>query len=156
MNHSLQEKTSLDGIMYIVLRDAVTNEIKEYHEIHNIVCDRGKNVIAARLNGETTYTGIINYLAVGTGAASPASTDTQLVTELARTTVSSNSRVNNIATISFFFNSASGNGTLTEAGAYIDGTGSPNSGQLFDHVSLPSIVKTSADTLTITLVGTVL
>lgn len=156
MKHSLNEISTIDGVMVFELRDSVTGKLKERHEIHNVVCDRGKNVLAARLNGETTYTGIINYLAVGTGAATPASTDTQLVTELARTTVSSNSRVNNIATVTFFFNSASANGTLTEAGAFIDGTASANSGQLFDHVSLPSIVKTSAETLTITLVATVL
>ena len=156
MNKTLEETTSIDGVMIIELKDAITGVLKQRHEIHNVVCDRGKNVIAARLNAETTYTGIINYLAVGTGAATPASTDTQLVTELARTTVSSNSRVNNVSTIAFFFNSASANGTLTEAAAYIDGTASPNSGQIFDHVSLPSIVKTSAETLTITLVATVL
>lgn len=156
MNHSIADGVSIDGVMLFELRDATTGKLKQSYKIHNVVCDRGKNVIAARLNGETTYTGIINYMAVGTGAASPASTDTQLVTELARTTVSSNSRVNNVSTITFFFNSASANGTLTEAGAYIDGTASANSGQFFDHVSLPSIVKTSADTLTITLVATVL
>lgn len=153
--HNLIEKVGLHGKMLFVLRDKDSGQEKQCYEINNVICDRGKAVIAARLNSESTYSGMINYLAVGTGTSTPLSTDTQLQTELARTTVSTSSRSNNIATINFFFGSSSANGTLTEAGGFIDGTALANSGQIFDRVSLPSIVKTSADTLTVTLIATV-
>jgi len=157
MKHLIKESVgTIDGVMKIELRDAATGRLKKSYTIHNVTCDRGKNVQVLRFGNNLTYTGVINYMAVGTGAATPTSTDTQLVTELARTTISSAvAPTSNVATIEYFFNSASGNGTLTEAGAFMDGTASANSGRMFDHVTLPSIVKTTADTLTITLVVTI-
>ena len=156
MKHLVKESVGIQGLMKIELRDAKSGRLKSSYTIHNITCDRGKNVQALRYGNDLTYTGVINYMAVGTGAATPASTDTQLVTELARTTISSAvAPTSNVATIEYFFNSASGNGTLTEAGAFMDGAASANSGRMFDHVTLPSIVKTTAETLTITLVVTI-
>lgn len=144
------------GRFIACLRDAVTGEVKDTRYSDNLVCDRGKNIVAARLNNETTYTGIINYLGVGTGTTTPLSTDTQLQTELARTTVSSSSRSNSQTTLGFFFNSSTANGTITEVGAFIDGSASANSGQIWNHALFsPSITKTSAETLTITLVTTI-
>lgn len=149
------EKLKIHGKMLVEVRDAITGELKDYQEIDNLVCNIGKNMIAARLNGETvTTTGIINYLAVGTGANIPSASDTQLQTEIARTTVSTNSRTNNVATITFFFGSGSANGALREAAAFMDGTGTANSGNIFDRVNL-NVTKTSADTLTITLIVTI-
>ena len=149
------ESMKIHGKMVVELHDAVTGELKHREVINNLVCNIGKNMIAARLNGETvTTTGIINYLAVGTGSNIPAAADTQLQTEIARTTVSTNSRVNNVATITFFFGSASANGTLREAAAFIDGTAVVNSGNIFDRVNI-NVAKTTADTLTITLIVTI-
>lgn len=149
------ELLKMHGQMIIERHDAITGELKQREVINNLVCNIGKNMIAARLNGETvTTTGIINYLAVGTGANIPAASDTQLQTEIARTTVSTNSRVNNVATITFFFGSGSGNGALREAAAFIDGTATVNSGNIFDRVNI-NVTKTTADTLTITLIVTI-
>mgnify|MGYP003527535062 CR=1 len=149
------ENATLHGKMIIEKRSVLTGEITETIVIDNLVCNTGKNTIAARLNGETVLTnGILNYMAVGTGTNIPAVSDTTLQTEIARTTVSSNSRSLNIATITFFFGSASGNGTLREAGAFFDGTPTLNSGALFDRVNI-NVTKTTADTLTITLIVTV-
>lgn len=157
MDHQIAETIGgIDGVMKIELRDANTGRLKKSYTVHNVTCDRGKNVQALRYGNNLTYTGVINYLAVGTGAATPASSDTQLVTELARTTISSAlAPTGNQATIEYFFGSAVANGTLTEAGGFMDGTASANSGRMFDHVTLPSIVKTTAETLTITLVVTI-
>lgn len=150
-----REKSTLHGKMVFELRSAKTGKLKKLIEIDNLVCNTGKNAVAARLNAETSFTtGVINYMAVGTGANAPASSDTTLQTEIARTTVASNSRSLNVATMTFFFNSSTGNGLLREAGAFIDGTGTTNTGYLFDRVNI-NITKTISDTLTITLIVTV-
>lgn len=155
-NTTIKETTRASGKFIAHLRDSATGELQATYYTDNLVCDRGKNVVAARLNNETTYTGIINYLAVGTGTNTPLSTDTQLQTELARTTVSSSSRSNSQTTLNFFYNSSTANGTITEVGAFIDGTASANSGQIWNHaIFSPSITKTSAQTLTITLISTI-
>lgn len=153
--NALLENPALHGKIIIEKRSAKTGKLKQLIEIDNLVCNTGKNAVAARLNGETVFTtGIINYMAVGSGTNIPSASDTTLQTEVARTTVSSNSRTLNVATITFFFGSASGNGTLREAGAFLDGTGTANSGFLFDRVNI-NVTKTTADTLTITLIVTV-
>lgn len=155
-SHIINEGVRTVGKFKAELRDALTGELLQVAYTNNLVCDRGRNVLAGRLNNETTYTGIINYLAVGTGTNAPLSTDTQLQTELARTTVSSSSRTNSQVTLNFFYNSSTANGTITEVGAFIDGSASANSGQIWNHALFsPSITKTSAQTLTITLVSTI-
>jgi hypothetical protein len=142
------------GRMVFELRDAKTGKLKERIRVDNITCQDGKNARASVLADEGLFTGAINYMAIGTGSNGPLDTDTQLQAEVARTTVASSSRTNNIITLSFFYGSGVANTTLREAGAYIDGGVGANSGELFDRVNI-NIVKTIADTLTISLIVTV-
>lgn len=148
-----EENIRLKGRFDIKVIDAKSGKIKQHQIIDNLVCNTGLNAVASVLNGEGTYTGVINYLAVGTSTTTPAITDTQLGTELARTLKATSSRTNNVVTYDFSFGTTSANGTLKEAGAFIDGTASANSGQLFDHVAI-DVTKTSSDVLTITLTVT--
>ena len=70
---ALLENPSLHGRLVIEKRSAKTGKLKQLIEIDNLVCNTGKNAVAARLNGETvTTSGIINYMAVGTGTNIPA------------------------------------------------------------------------------------
>lgn len=61
--------------------------------------------------------------------------DTQLQTASVRGAVTSQIASNNIATVQFFFSDAAlANGAYSEFGTFVDGTGSLNSGQLFNRV----------------------
>lgn len=120
----------------------------EVWEKHNLVATTGRNVIARRLAGNTTYTGTINYGALGTAVSpSPSNSSTQLGTEAYRKLASSYAYSNNIAYVDFYYAASDCNGTYTEFGNFIDGTGSANSGQLFSYISTGGWVKSSLQSL---------
>ncbi len=110
----------------------------------------GSNQFLKRLIGDTTYTGIINYIAIGTSATAPAISDTQLTAETARAIISTAVEISTTqARIKTFFTDAAlANGTYREVGAFIDGTGSANSGKIFNHAlfSTPYSKSTGTDT----------
>ena len=130
------------------IRDAKTGEVKRVYKHKNLIATVGRSVLAQRLANILTYTGIINYGALGTSITPPANADTQLGAEVYRKTVASNSAVANIATIAFFYNTTETSGSYKEFGTFIDGTGTPNSGQLFSHVAV-DWSKTTSETLTV-------
>lgn len=150
----IKENPTMTGTIIAELRDAVTGKLKKRFVYPNLVCNTGKNAVASILNNEVTYTGAVTHMAVGTGTNVPNVSDTQLQAELSRVAPSTQSRVTNVTTINFFYNSTVANGTIREIGAFIDGTATVNSGALFDRVNA-NIVKTAADTLTVNLIITV-
>lgn len=130
------------------VRDAKTGEIKRIYKHKNLVATAGRSVIAQRLANITAFTGIINYGALGTSISPPSNADTQLGAEVYRKTVGSNSAINNIATITFFYNTTETSGNYKEFATFIDGASTPNSGQLFSHVAV-DWSKTTSETLTV-------
>lgn len=100
----------------------------------NLVCTRGRAVLAERLSGGTTYTGEVTDGALG-NQVSPSFTNasTQLGSEVGRKASSDAAFDDNIAYIDFFFASGDiADGTYTEWGTFIDGDGStPNDGRAF-------------------------
>lgn len=94
----------------------------------------GSNQFLKRLIGDTTYTGTINYLAIGTGSTAPAVSDTQLQTEVARALYITREEISTTqARIKTFFTDANlTNGTYYEIGSFIDGTASANTGKIFN------------------------
>ncbi len=116
----------------------------------NLVPTVGRNVLARRIANNTTYTGIVNYAAIGSGVTVPTNGDTQLTTEVYRQTMSSQTYSNNIAYLSCFIAAGTATGTHNEGGLFIDGTGAANSGQIFSHVLFsPAIAKTALNSLTL-------
>ena len=94
----------------------------------------------------------INYLAIGTGSTTPANTDTQLTTEVARSTVVDAQDIgfDELQLQAFLTDSNLANGTYYEAGAFIGGTSSLNSGIMFDHALFATpYVKVSGQDTTI-------
>ena len=152
----LQSELKLHGKFKLTLRDLEGNIVK-IQEVDNLVTTVGKEVFARLLEGDTTYSGLINYLAVGTGLSSPSIGDTTLQTEIERTTAQTGfpTRASTQVTWEFFFNSTEAIGTLKEVGAFIDGTAAADSGQLFDRSEI-DIEKTSLNSLTVQLVVTVI
>lgn len=156
MRIKVKDNLKPHGVVTTELFDLEGNLI-EKKVFENLVMNVSKNALAGLIGGETGFTGIINYGAVGTSAASPVATDPQLTAEIARTIVEagSYSRSANVITMSFYFDPLTGNGLLKEFGAFIDANASANSGFIFDRVNI-DVNKTSLKALRITLQATVL
>lgn len=136
-----------DQMIYKYLREKGVL-LGEIWEKHNLVTTAGRNVLARRLAGNTTYTGAINYGALGTQVSpSPVNGSTQLGTEVYRKLNSSATYSSNIAYVDFFYAATDTNGTYTEFGNFIDGTGTANSGQLFSYIATGGWVKSSVQSL---------
>lgn len=120
----------------------------------NVFCTAARSAIAKRMAGTLTYSGTINYGALGTSTTSPGASDTQLGAEVYRDTVSSvdiSNAANAIIILSFFYSSNSfTNANVNEFGTVIDGTASANTGQLGTHVAFASTInKTNTKSLTV-------
>lgn len=95
--------------------------------------------------GSVSPTGI-NWGAIGTSNTAPAITDTQLGAETNRQQISFFQDFQfNQAQLQFFFaDGILANGTYNEFGTFVNGTSSPNTGQIFNHALFSSpYVKTS-------------
>lgn len=153
----MQKKSQLKlkGKFVLTLKDLDDN-IMKVQKVDNLVVTVGKEVVARLLANDQTYSGYINYVAVGTGLSSPNISDTTLETEIARTLpqAPTPTRVGAEVTWEFFFAAAEAVGTLKEVGAFIDGNATLNTGQLFDRAQI-DIEKTPLNSLTIQLVVTV-
>lgn len=133
------------------LRDAITGEIKEVQEVHNIVPTVARAAIANYLThaSPTPSTLYVNKGAVGTGTNAPANGDTTLQTETYRNNIASSVSSSNVAYLSMFLNaSEAASSTLREAGLFIGGSGTVDTGTLLSRVAI-NIVKGVADTLTL-------
>lgn len=119
------------------------------HVVENLITTVGRAVVAQRLANDTTYTGIINYGALGTNAGAVSNGDTTLGTEVFRKVVASTSDTNNIAFIDFFYSKADTNGTYEEFGTFIDGTGTIDTGQMWTHALTGGWVKSASESLTV-------
>lgn len=142
------------------------NEIVDYREGDNTMCTNGLTVLAQALVwsgiqdqasslGVTTPTYLTPlYGAVGSGAGTPAKSDTTLFTELGRQTVGAGasspatSTINAQATWLFYFPAPATPWTITEAGVFAQATTTTGSGVLVDHWAFsPSVSVTSPNTL---------
>ena len=117
--------------------------------VDNLIATTGRAVLMQRLANDTTYTGVINYGALGTDATAPTNGDTTLTTEVFRKVVASASDTDNVAFIDFFYSKADTNGTYEEFGTVIDGAAGADTGQLFTHALTGSWVKTASESMTV-------
>ena len=120
----------------------------------NIVTTVGLTQVAKGLASNLAGLGelAINYAAVGTDATAPVAGDTTLTVESFRNVVNTLNFASNILFASMFIDFTEDSGTYKEAGLFINGTASADSGTLFDHVLLNSptgIVKSTSQILTI-------
>ena len=117
---------------------------KEQKKIDNLVVATGKQVIAARLLGNTLP--VFSHMAVGSSNTAATSSQTSLGAELSRVGFDSTSRSSNALTFVATFPAGSGTGTLTEAGIFNDGT----SGNMLCRTNFNAVNKASGDTIVIT------
>lgn len=128
--------------------------VREY-KVTNLITTEGRSVLAQRLANDTTYTGIINYGALGSSATAPDNGDTQMTTEVFRKVVASASDTTNQAFIDFFYSKSDTSGTYEEFGTFIDGTASADTGQMFTHALTGSWVKSASESLTVSVTYTI-
>lgn len=147
----IEEGCKAVGTITIKTYKAGTKELLSTMVQKNLIMqssNHGKSLLVDRLIGNTLYTTIINYGAIGTSATPVAISDTQLGAEIARATVAfSQNTSNTTAVLQFFFADANlANGTYYEFGTFIDGTAVANSGQLFNHALFASAYTKAAGT----------
>ena len=106
------ESVSLKGNLEVILLDQNGNQ-KDYRKIENVVVAVGKQIIAARLVGNTIA--VPSHMAVGTDATAAATGQTALGGELGRVVLDSTTRVSNVLTYVATFPAGTGTGALTEA-----------------------------------------
>lgn len=123
--------------------------------VNNLVATVGRSVLAQRLANVTTYTGVINYGALGSSSTAVNNADTKLGTEVFRKVVASSSFTTNVAFIDFFYSKADTNGTYQEFATFIDGAAGANTGQLFTHALTGGWVKSASESMTVSCQYTV-
>lgn len=117
----------------------------------NLVVLSGRTVLARLLAADTTYTGAINYGALGSGSTAVTSADVQLATEVFRKQPATKTRTNATLGIDFYYSKADTNGTYNEFGTFIDGGSGANTGQLFNRVLTGGWVKTNLEAMTVSI-----
>jgi len=140
--------------------------VRDRREGFNVVCTAGYTALAAALvwsgiQDQAANLGVTSptYLtplwgAVGSGAGTPAESDTALFAELGRQTVGAGApspatpSIAAEATWLFYFPQQLVTWTVTEAGAFAGGTSAAGSGTLLDHWAFsPVITVPTTDTL---------
>lgn len=139
----VNENLKLTGALTIALNDEVV------HEVDNLVVTAGKNYVASRMKDTTKAA--MTHMAVGTGTTTAAASQTALVTENDRNTLTSTTVTANA--IAYVCTWAAGDATaaLTEAGIFNASSG----GDMLCRTVFSVVNKASADSMTITWTVTV-
>jgi hypothetical protein len=125
-------------------------------EHKNVISVNGFNAVARRLSGDTTFSGIVNKMILGTGNGVPAETDTQLFQESYRNDTASATASGKVAYLTAYFTETECVGTYTEFGNVIDGTNGINTGQLWSHIAGLNWVKNNTTVLVVSCKYTLL
>ena len=137
------ELVNIKGNLEVILLD-VNGIQKDYRKVENLVVAVGKQVIAARLLGNTLA--VMSHMAVGSDATAAATGQTALGTELGRVVLDSSARVSNVNTYIATFPAGTGTGALTEA-AILNAS---STGNMLCRTTFSTVNKASGDTVVIT------
>ena len=133
-------------------------EIGTPYVTHNLImtaANLGTDLVIQRLIGNNTYSLNITEGAVGTSTTAPTLTDTQLGAEAARATWQNANDISyNEAQFLFFFTdsmlNSGGSLSVAEFGMFVDGTGTANSGQMWNHALFsPTYSKVAGTDITV-------
>ena len=118
----------------------------------NIVVDVGRNIICELLlpvaNRSYSGDGIIAYGSLGNDSTAPSTSDTLLGNETYRKAITDSSVSGNVLNVLTFWNLTEANAQHYEAGEFIDGSATLDTGNLFSHWNIDEN-KTSSETLSI-------
>ena len=120
--------------------------VRAQQDAHNLVVTAGLTLLAAGLNGEAPAG--LTHFAVGTSATPAAASQTALVAEVFRDTVTQRTKAIGQLTVTYYLPTDSANGhTLREAGLFTDA----RAGTLYARVVLASAIpKTNSQAVTFT------
>jgi hypothetical protein len=121
--------------------------------VENITTTVGRSVFAQRLGGDTTFTGTVNYTALGSDNTAATISDSLLGTETSRKALSTGADTSNQTILETFFALAEAIGTHEEYAMFIDGTASADTGQLFNRF-VATTVKSGTETMNVQSVVT--
>ena len=143
----LKDLLSVKGDVQIV-KVCETGEVEKYNYT-NLVVSAGKSFITSRMSGNTIN--VMSHMAVGTSAASAATGDTALGTEIGREylTIAGGTPTTNTITYSAVFPAGNATGALAEAGIF-NAELSESSNVMLCRTVFPTINKLSGDSVTIT------
>ena len=143
-----------DRSAYMDLIKSATIRTKK---IKNLITLPARAMIAGRIAGDNLiYTGVINYLALGTSTTAADEDDTELVAEVYRKRKNIYSSDNNVATLDWYFTKANVDGTFQEIGTFIDGEETADSGLLFSRIITGGWPKTSNEGMAVTVQYTII
>jgi len=118
---------------------------------NNAVVMSGRSVFTRLMVADTTYTGEINWGAVGTSATAVADTQTTLVAEVKRKGIATRVRTDDSVTLRFFFTKADVAGTFEEFACFIDGTSTVDTGQMYNRALTGGWIKSALEAMTVTV-----
>jgi hypothetical protein len=137
------ESVSIKGNLEVILLDEKGIQ-KDYRKIDNLVVAVGKEVIAARLVGNTIA--IPSHMAVGSDATAAATGQTALGGELGRVVLDSTVRASNVLTYVATFPAGTGTGALAEAAIL----NAASTGNMLCRTTFSTVNKAAGDTIVIT------
>ena len=137
------ELVNVKGNLEVILLDENGHQ-KDYRKVNNLVVAVGKQVIAARLLGNTLA--VMSHMAVGSDATAAATGQTALGTELGRVVFDSTARAANVNTYIATFPAGTGTGALTEA-AILNAAAT---GNMLCRTTFSVVNKAAADVVVIT------
>ena len=137
------ELVNVKGNLEVILLDE--NGIqKDYRKVENLVVAVGKQVIAARLLGNTLA--VMSHMAVGSDSTAAATGQTALGGELGRVTLDSSARTTNVLTYVATFPAGTGTGALVEA-AILNAS---STGNMLCRTTFSTVNKAIGDSIVIT------
>ena len=137
------ESVSIKGNLEVILLDEKGSQ-KDYRKIDNLVVAVGKQVIAARLLGNTLA--VMSHMAVGSDSTAAATGQTALGGELGRVTLDSSARTTNVLTYVATFPAGTGTGALVEA-AILNAS---STGNMLCRTTFSTVNKAVGDSIVIT------
>lgn len=110
-----------------------------------MITDGGLDHLADQML-DTPTQNTMTHMAIGTGATAEAATDTTLEAEVARVSLTTKSRANNVVTYVADFPAGTGTGAVTEAAILNAGS----NGDMLNRITFPVKNKGATDSLQIT------
>lgn len=145
----MQDYLKITGDVNIQHFDANKMLVDE-RNIKNLVVERGKNTLAARLVGNAQPT--LSYMVVGTSSTGASYTDTSVIAPIAssNTAISTPTVTANAVVAQATFGPGTGTGALQEAGLFTAFSATPTVGNLFCRTTFSTVTKGALDTVIIT------